>query len=133
MQQVYKAPQEGIIFDGIIKLALQNDKLRGIRKGDVIGRYVLPKNWYCVSEPTVVPKTSGTGTYILIVATWIVDKSPASTTVTMDAIEEGFSSMKSRLIVLDGDKVDKVVFALDLPYHVPCGLHSMFLDWDKMK
>lgn len=121
------------MLGGVVKLALQNDELRRIRKGDVLSKYTLPQNWHSVSEPTVVRKINGgTGTYVIFVATRVIDKSPSSP-VTAEAMREADFSMKSKVIVLDGDRLDEVVFAWDLPYRVPYGLHSMFLDWEKMK
>jgi Retinal pigment epithelial membrane protein len=120
------------MFDGVVKLALEDNDKKDIRKGDVVGKFVLPQNWHCVSEPTIVRKTNGVdGNYVLLIATQVTDHVPSSTS-TVEIVDSDFS-MKSKVVVLDGDNLDKVVFALDLPYKIPYGLHSMFLDWDNMK
>lgn len=52
--KVNKQPQQGILLDGLKKLALTDKD--DTQKGDVVGEFVLPEDWYSVSEPTVVPK-----------------------------------------------------------------------------
>jgi Retinal pigment epithelial membrane protein len=120
------------MFDGVVKLALENDYANDVRKGDVVGKFVLPQNWHCVSEPTIVRKINGVdGVYVLLIATQVIDHVPSSPS-TLEIVDSDFT-MKSKVVVLDGNKLEKVVFALDLPYKIPYGLHSMFLDWDNMK
>jgi hypothetical protein len=117
------------MFDGVIKYALIDDESKGIKKGDVIGQYKLPESWYCVTEPTVVRKTTGNGHYVLLGATKVIDQSPTSGS---QLNKEDFIR-QSRLLVLDGDQLDKAVFSLDLPSVVPYGLHSLFIEWDKLQ
>jgi carotenoid cleavage dioxygenase len=117
--KVYKQPREGIKLDGIVKFSLRDDG--DVKKGDVVGQFTLPDSWYAVSEPTVVPKTDGSGAYVLLIATQV-------------RREEINDSLHSQVLVLDGDRLDYgPLYALNLPYNVPYGLHSAFIDWNKMK
>ena len=101
-----------------------------------------------VSEPTVVSKTGSdddsvenNGHYALLIVTY----TPPSATTNVDCGDDdqdnGYlemardgKSMKSQFLVLDGDCIsDGPVTTVDLPSHVNYGLHSTFLDWEKMK
>ena len=123
---VNKAPGQGILLDGISKLALADND--DFKKGDVVGRYVLPDDWYSVSEPTLVPKKGkDNGEYVLMIAT----KAPKGTSWQN---KEDLAALKSQVLVLDGGRLaDGPVWSADLPHHVPYGLHSCFVEWDKMQ
>lgn len=124
---VCRLPQEGITLDGVIKFALANDG--SSMKGDVLDRFVLPVQWYAVTEPTVVAK-QGTenGEYVILIATHI----PSDT--LLSDVENGTSGVKSQVQILDGDNLSAgPVFSAELPYWVPYGLHSSFVNWKQMK
>ena len=123
---VNKAPSQGILLDGISKLALSDQN--GVKKGDVIGRYVLPEDWYSVSEPTLVPKRGrSSGEYVLMIAT----NTPKGTSWES---KEDLAKLKSQVLLLDGDRLeDGPVWSADLPHHVPYGLHSCFLEWNTLR
>jgi len=128
---VYKTPNEGILLDCVVKFALDDDEKQNIKKGDVIGRFVLPKGWYAVTEPTIAPKEDGS-VYVMVVGT----KVPLMENNVVPSIEciANDNVVLSRVFVLDGDNLnDGSVWEFDLPYHVPYGLHSAFLDWKHMK
>jgi Retinal pigment epithelial membrane protein len=114
--------------DGCVKLALSDDATKGVRKGDIIGKFELPKSWYGVTEATVVDKVNGRGQYVIIGATQILDTTPCALYIA----EEQFVR-KSKLFILDGEKMEKPVYSLDLPYVLPYGLHSLYLDWDQLQ
>ena len=82
--------------DGVVKFALRDDTTKGVTKGDVIGRYQLPDSWHCVTEPIVVRKTTGTGNYIILGTTKVVDLTPDATTINEDDFIR-----KSKVIILD--------------------------------
>jgi carotenoid cleavage dioxygenase-like enzyme len=114
----HKQPFTGITLDGVVKLSLK-DGVAGSIKGDVISSYSFPPRWMGVSEPTVVPKTDGTGDYVLQIATYVP--------------EETGSPLQSRVVLLDGDRLHEgPVWQSDLPHDVHYGLHSMYLNWDSM-
>lgn len=114
----HKQPITGITLDGVVKFCLK-DGAAGCRKGDVISSYSFPPRWMGVSEPTVVPKTDGTGDYVLQIATYV---------------PEGTSGpLVSRVVLLDGNQLENgPVWQCDLPHHVHYGLHSMYLNWESM-
>ena len=114
-------PRTGILLDGIVKLSLRED---GDSKGQVLGQYTLPDRFFGVSEPTVVPKTSGNGEYIVLIGTYI----PSGASSWQDLSN---NELHSRVIILDGDTMDSV-WSRDLPHHVNYGLHSEFIPWDIM-
>lgn len=122
---VNRAPAQGILLDGVSKLALRDQE--DVKKGDAIGRYVLPEDWYSVSEPTLVPKKGTTsGEYVLMIAT----NAPKGTSWQS---KEDIAKLKSQVLLLDGDRLeDGPVWSAELPYHVPYGLHSCFVDWETM-
>jgi len=122
---VNKAPGQGILLDGISKLALSDQN--GAKKGEVIGRHVLPEDWYSVSEPSIVPKKGKSGEYVLMIAT----NTPKGTSWQS---KEDLAKLKSQVLVLDGDRLeDGPVWSADLPYHVPYGLHSCFVGWNTLR
>lgn len=130
--RAFKTPVEGLLFDGIVKFALKDDTATGTRKGDVVGRFTLPENWYSVSEPTVVPKQKGpeklNGSYVLMIATHVMKETISQ------PIDDKEIPFQSHVLVLDGDNIDAgPVCAIELPYPVTYGLHSSFLEWDKMR
>lgn len=122
---VNKAPAQGILLDGVSKLALRDQD--GVKKGDVAGRFVLPDDWYSVSEPTLVAKKGKEGgEYVLMIAT----HAPKGTSWKSKA---DMAKLKSQVLLLDGDRLeDGPVWTADLPHHVPYGLHSSFVEWDKL-
>lgn len=129
----FKTPQSAVLLDSVAKLALHDDLVKDIKAGDVMSRYDLPKNWHFVSEPTVVTKTGENGAYILLIATYVPPPSSGSQQknhVKVATSKEG--GMKSQFLILDGDNLE-VVTTIDLPHHVNYGLHSLFVEWDKIK
>jgi carotenoid cleavage dioxygenase-like enzyme len=131
----FKTPEEGVLLNAAVKFALIDDADNGLVAGDVLSRFDLPPGWHMVSEPTVVTKTGGDGHYVLLVATYV----PSANDDNDDdekyiKVATDGKSMKSQLLVLDGNCIsDGPVTTVDLPYHMNYGLHSMFLEWDKMK
>lgn len=119
----FKVPRTATLLDSVVKLALVDDVESGRVAGDVLGRYDLDFGWHFVSEPTVVAKTAGDGSYLLLTATYV----PPSTDDNID------STTKSRLLILDGDCIAKgPVTIVDLPHRVNYGLHSLFVDWSML-
>jgi carotenoid cleavage dioxygenase-like enzyme len=130
--QVYKNPSEGILLESVVKFALQNDDLNNVVKGDVMGEYTLPPGWYGVTEPTVVPKTNRHGVYVTVVGTRAPSKDADRVPLWDDIARKNV--MKSRIFVLDGDQLDDgPVWEIDLPFHMPYGLHSSFVEWKVLK
>mmetsp|Transcript_16590 Transcript_16590/g.24506 ORF Transcript_16590/g.24506 Transcript_16590/m.24506 type:complete len:583 (-) Transcript_16590:1452-3200(-) len=126
----FKTPEVGVLLDDVVKFALEDDEISGVTAGDVIGRFELPEHWHSVSEPTIVTKTGDNGVYVLVVATYV----PPDNERDHIKVATTKGSMKSQLLVIDGDcLLEGPVTVVDLPYHVNYGLHSLFLDWDKMK
>ena len=128
--KVCKNPGEGLLLNRVVKFALTDNQVTGRKKGDVIGRFTLPKDWYGVTEPTIVPKEGdGKGSvYMIVTATKVPDIVPSENCIANKNV------LDSRVFVVDGDNLDSgAVWEFDLPYHLPYGLHSAFLDWDKMK
>jgi Lignostilbene-alpha,beta-dioxygenase and related enzymes len=132
--EMYKTPMEGISIDRILKFSLMDDKENGIRKGDVIGRFHFPKGWYGVTEPTIVPKVGGEdgakGCYMVAIATYV----PETPHVPLEEEIAKDNVLTSRVFVVDGDNFDAgAIWEFDLPYHLPYGLHSGFLNWEHLK
>ena len=128
--EVYSQPKIGAIFDSVIKLAAINNN--GHKKGDVMARFKLPERWFAVSEATVVPKVGqeGEGEYILLIASHV----PEGVTWQDVAKDYDGSPLTSKVFIVDGDDLDAgPVYSATLPYHVPVGLHSSFIDWEHMK
>jgi carotenoid cleavage dioxygenase len=122
--KVNKQPQQGILLDGLKKLALTDKD--DTQKGDVVGEFVLPEDWYSVSEPTVIPKKDKSGEYVLLVATHVPNG-------TLWQNKDDLEALKSQILLLDGDRLDMgPIWTADLPYHVPYGLHSSFVQWETM-
>lgn len=114
-------PETGITIDGVTKLSLT-----GVDKGEIVGQYSLPDCWWGVTEPTVVPKTVGSGEYILFIATE-VERNKQWRDIPDSAV-------RSQVLVLDGDDLNAgPVWTCDLPHHVPYGLHSSYIPWDVMQ
>jgi carotenoid cleavage dioxygenase-like enzyme len=106
------------------KLALTDKD--DMQKGDVVGQFVLPEDWYSVSEPTVVPKKGKSGEYVMLIATHV----PKG---TLWLNKDDMEALKSQILLLDGDDIDMgPIWTADLPYYVPYGLHSSFVPWDKL-
>lgn len=128
--KVYTQPNTGVTFDSVVKFAaLAGD---GYEKGDVIGRFQLQDRWFCVSEPTVVPKVGqeGEGEYILLIASHV----PEGVTWEDVANDYDGSPLTSKVFLLDGDDLDVgPQYSASLPFHVPYGLHSGYIDWEHMK
>ncbi|GKY90763.1 hypothetical protein MPSEU_000049200 [Mayamaea pseudoterrestris] len=112
--RVNRNPKVGITLDGVVKLSLSGDD-----NGRVLSRYTLPQRWYGVSEPTVVPKKDSEGCYVFVVATQVPLEAPTN----MET---------SRVILLDGDDLSRVVWEAELPFTVPYGLHSSYIPWDEL-
>ena len=132
----FKTPESAVLLDGVVRMALEDGE--GTGAGDVLGRFDLPAGWHSVSEPTAVARTGGRGgTYVLLIATHVPPEGEDGAG-GMDHLAlargEGSKPMRSRLLVLDGDDLGAgPVSTIDLPSHVNYGLHSLFLEWDKMK
>ena len=126
--RVYASPQEGIVLDSIVKQSLVDVPEKGIKKGDVTGRFTAPDGYYVVTEPSLVPKEGdSSGVYMVVVATQVPEPVPS-----WDDIAEK-NVLKSRVFVLDGEDMNAgPVWEFDLPYHVGYGLHSAFVEWDKL-
>lgn len=129
--EIHKQPKEGMAPGGIAKFALKDDKSKGIVKGDVVGLYKSPDRWFPVSEPTVVPKQGDDcekGEYVLMIATHV----PEGTSWT-DVAKDN-EACQSKVFVLDGDDLSAgPIFSSVLPDRVPYGLHSAFVEWDKLE
>jgi len=125
---VYKNPGEGILIDRVVKFSLVDNVDEGVHKGDVIGRFKMPPDFYGVTEPTIVPKIgSGKGSYCVVVGTQVPETVPSH-----EDIEK--NGLISRIFVVDCEDLDAgAVWEFDLPYHLPYGLHSGFLNWEHMK
>jgi carotenoid cleavage dioxygenase-like enzyme len=120
----HRQPLTGITLDGVTKFGLQDSIER--RKGDILGKYSFPPQWFGVSEPTVVPKMDGKGEYVLLIATHVPEGASWQDATVGD-------SLRSQIVLLDGDQLNSgPVWTRDLPHHVHYGLHSIFLDWDTM-
>lgn len=128
--QVFQQPKEGVTFDSVLKFAAIDTP--GCDKGDVMARFVLPARWFFVSEPTVLPKIgkAGEGEYVLLIATHC----PEGLNWEQVAADYDASPLQSKVFLLDGDDLDKgPVYTATLPFHIPYGLHSGFVDWEHMK
>ena len=123
-------PREGILIDGLVKFTLTNNDETGLRKGDVMDRFVLPEHWYTVTEPTLVPKVgtsnaNGSGLYVVMVATHV----PQGLR-DLERIRNG-KTLTSHVLVLDGDDLRAgPVWVAETPQHLAYGLHSEFIPWD---
>ena len=118
----FKVPRTAVLLDSVIKFALVDDAATGRSAGDDVGRYDLDYGWHFVSEPTLVKKTGGDGSYVLLIATFV----PPTT------IDD--TRMKSRLLILDGERLaNGPVTTVDLPHPLNYGLHSAFLDWSMLE
>jgi len=127
----FSTPQSAVLLDAVIKFALEDGEAHG--KGDVMGRYDLPPGWHMVSEPTVLSKTSGEGSYVLLLATFVPPPEEEGGTDHVCVATDGIS-LRTQLLVLDGDGLDDgPVAKVDLPSHVNYGLHSLFVDWERIK
>ena len=129
----FSTPRTGILLDGIVKFALDDDEEKGTMAGDVISRFRLQKGWHFVSEPIVVEK-NGTikGHYVLLVATEVPEEGRCSDHEKF-VLEN--KSMRSQMLILDGDDISRgPVSVIDLPSntHVNYGLHSLYVPWDLM-
>eukprot|EP00797_Seminavis_robusta_P017085 Sro254_g100160.2 (306) ;mRNA; r:31987-32904 len=126
--EVYAQPQEGVIFGAIAKLAaVDSDKFN---KGDVVGKFAMPEGFAVMTEPTVVPKVDQDGEYILIIANYV----PKGVNWKDVANDYDAAPIQSKVMMLDGDDLDAgPVYSATLPYHVPYGLHSGFIDWKNLK
>lgn len=126
--KVYNAPREGILLDRVVKFALDNHATT--EKGSVISRFVVPEGYYLVTEPCIVPKIDGSegDVYVIVGATRVPNETPDESSIAHKNV------LSSRVFVLDGDDLDAgPAWEFDLPYHLPYGLHSTFLSWDKLK
>ena len=128
--RLYKTPGEGILIDRVVKFALTDDTHEGVQRGDVLGRFKLPPGFYGVTEPTIVPKMGNENEcYVVVAGTQVPE-----TEVPSDEDIANNNCLLSRIFVVDGENLDAgAVWEFDLPYHLPYGLHSGFLDWEHMK
>eukprot|EP00578_Thalassiosira_sp_NH16_P026580 CAMPEP_0181087486 /NCGR_PEP_ID=MMETSP1071-20121207/6296_1 /TAXON_ID=35127 /ORGANISM="Thalassiosira sp., Strain NH16" /LENGTH=590 /DNA_ID=CAMNT_0023169373 /DNA_START=2850 /DNA_END=4622 /DNA_ORIENTATION=+ len=126
----FSTPQSAVLLDAVIKFALEDGDVHG--KGDVVGRYDLPPGWHMVSEPTVLSKTTGEGSYVLVLATFVPPPQEGGAD-HVGVATDGFS-LRTQLLVLDGNGLDDgPVAKVDMPTHVNYGLHSLFVDWERIK
>ena len=124
----FKTPQSAVLLDSVAKFALEDDTVLGWKKGDLVDRFDLPSGWHFVSEPTIVDKITGNGHYVLLLATFVP---PADDKRDHVAVARDGTSMRTQVLILDGDAISKgAVTSVDLPHHVNYGLHSAFLDWN---
>lgn len=123
----YRTPQESILLDGFVKMALADDEEGGgggARAGDVLGQYALPAGAYAVSEPTFVPavgaeRAGGDAGYVLQFVSRVSGEGG------------GARRTASELHVVDArDPSAGPVAVVALPGTVPYGLHSCFVPWD---
>ena len=127
----FKTPNDGVLFDTLVKLSLQDDTANDVFKGDLLGKHTLEPGWSLVSEPTIVAKTSGNGHYVMVVATF-VPKSTSGGSYQQVALDG--KSMKSQLLIFDGSDITSgPEVRVNTPHHVNYGLHSLFVPWDKMR
>lgn len=131
--RLYKAPDEGVLFDGFIKFAMTDNEEAGVKKGDMVDKYTISENWYPVSEPTIVGKknpdgSDKEGSYLVFLESHVPEEVPSWEEIEQDNV------LRSRVVLLDTENLGAgPVWTMDLPYHVPYGLHSHFLEWDKLK
>ena len=124
-----KTPREGILIDGLVKFALVDNTEKGLRKGEVVDRFVLPEHWYTVSEATLVPKVGNDmdSVYVVLVATHVPEGLR-----DLERVRNG-KTLTSHVLVLDGDCLGAgPLWAAETPQHVPYGLHSEFIPWDSL-
>jgi carotenoid cleavage dioxygenase len=132
----YASPRDALLFDGFVKMALDDgDGARaqkgGSAAGDVVGRYRLAEGEWAVSEPTLVPRVRAEGGdaasdgdgdddgYVLLLVT---------------RVREGGGRLGSALHVVDSRALDAgpvAVVALPDGESVPYGLHSLWVPWDE--
>ena len=118
LESKYRDQIHVILLDGITKHSLRESD-DGASKGDEVGKFILPDGWFSVSEATIVPKEGKEGDYVLMIATNVSPDSERPLT--------------SHVLILDGDNLDRgPVAAFNLPFFVPYGLHSHFVEWSKM-
>ena len=130
----FKTPNDGVLFDTLMKFSLQDDTSNEIHKGDVLGQYTVESGWSLVSEPTTVAKTSGNGHYIMVVATFVPSQDGGANDISYEQVALDGKSMKSQLLILDGDDISAgPVARVNTPYHINYGLHSLFVPWQKMR
>lgn len=138
LTDVIAAPQDGITFDGIVKFAMTENSSPGMRKGDIADKFILPKNWYAVTEACIIPKESNGGkaysekplehAYLAFIATHVPQDDRTFLEIGSDE-----NSMKSHFLILDADNLEEgPVSVIELPVSVRGGLHSMYLEWDKL-
>jgi len=139
LNAVISAPQDGISFDGVVKFSMKDDESLNINKGDVVDEFILPENWYATTEACIIPKMSSSNTnmasgnwredsYVTLIATHV----PQDERSFLD-IGSDLRSMKSHFLIIDADNMaEGPVAAVELPVSVRYGLHSMYLDWDKL-
>jgi carotenoid cleavage dioxygenase-like enzyme len=140
LNAVISAPQDGISFDGVVKFAMISDEASGVSKGDIFDEFVLPKNWYATTEACIVPKVSSSGvpssetdnwrenSYVTLIATHVPQDDRSFLEIGTDE-----QSMKSHFLIIDADNMSEgPVAVIELPVSIRYGLHSMFLDWDKL-
>lgn len=123
--QQFKTPGNAVLLDGVVEFDLESSTPGGVQS-----RFDLSDGWHFVSEPTIVTKTSGSGHYVLLIATYVPpDRTGNYTSVAIDN-----KSIKSKLLIFDGESLaNGPVTSVDLPHYVNYGLHSQFLDWDIMQ
>jgi len=129
----FKTPENAVLLDGVVKFALEDNEKQGFVAGDVVSRFDLPSGWHSVSEPTVVTKVGDNkGHYILLIASFVPSIDDDNSGDHIKVATDG-RSLRTQLLVLDGDDLTVgPVSSVDLPYHVNYGLHSQFLEWEKM-
>mmetsp|Transcript_16404 Transcript_16404/g.41129 ORF Transcript_16404/g.41129 Transcript_16404/m.41129 type:complete len:593 (+) Transcript_16404:63-1841(+) len=124
----FKTPGNAVLLDGVVEFDLENNA-----QGEVKSRFDLKDGWHFVSEPTIVTKTSGSGQYVLLIATY-VPPNIESQGENHVSVARDQKSLKTKLLILDGDCIaNGPVTSIDLPRYVNYGLHSLFLDWDVMQ
>jgi len=109
-------PEEGVMFDGMVKFALA-----GENRGKVVSRFKLPANEFPVSEPTVVNEK-----YVVVLASRVAPD------VSVEETTEKMKIESSCLYILETGNLSTPVARVELPRIVNYGLHSDWVDYEDL-
>jgi hypothetical protein len=108
------------LLDSVVKLALVDNVESGRMARDAIRRYNLDFGWQSVLETMVMTKTGRQGQELCA----------DDGNLCLSRNDNNASTMKTRLLILDGDYIANGTFSIvDLPHHGNYSLHSLFEDW----